>query len=135
MIRKLSEKGIHESALKKKMSSILHKRMGYRYNRYNNEQNNSVDLTNPIKIEDIFKNNVLKYENIKNPLRYQKNTKINTITTKTNQFEVIYDKLCNMLLIFFFNALSCIPFSLNLSIISLIFSSFSITCHSYRPVD
>ena len=96
IIDKLSEKGIHESALKKKMSSILHKRMGYRYNRYNNEQNNSVDLTNPIKIEDIFKNNVLKYENIKNPLRYQKNSKISIITSKTNQFEIIYDKLCNI---------------------------------------
>jgi hypothetical protein len=96
IIDKLSEKGIHESALKKKMSSILHKRMGYRYNRYNNDQNNSIDLSNPPKIEDIFNNNVLKYENIKNPLRYQKNTKINTITTKTNQFEVIYDKLCNI---------------------------------------
>ena len=96
IIDKLSEKGIHESALKKKMSSILHKRMGYRYNRYNNEQNNSVDLTNPIKIEDIFKNNVLKYENIKNPLRYQKNRKISIITSKTNQFEIIYDKLCNI---------------------------------------
>ena len=96
IIDKLSEKGIHESALKKKMSSILHKRMGYRYNRYNNEQNNSVDLTNPIKIEDIFKNNVLKYENIKNPLRYQKNSKISIITSKTNQYEIIYDKLCNI---------------------------------------
>jgi len=31
IIDKLSEKGIHESALKKKMSSILHKRMGYRF--------------------------------------------------------------------------------------------------------
>ena len=96
LIDKLSEKGIHESALKKKMSSILHKRMGYRYNRYNNDQNNSIDLTNPPKIEDIFKNNVLKYENIKNPLRYQKNSKISMITTKTNQYEIIYDKLCNI---------------------------------------
>ena len=96
LIDKLSEKGIHESALKKKMSSILHKRMGYRYNRYNNDQNNSIDLTNPPKIEDIFKNNVLKYENIKNPLRYQKNSKISIITTKTNQYEIIYDKLCNI---------------------------------------
>ena len=96
LIDKLSEKGLHESALKKKMSSILHKRMGYRYNRYNNDQNNSIDLTNPPKIEDIFKNNVLKYENIKNPLRYQKNSKISIITTKTNQYEIIYDKLCNI---------------------------------------
>ena len=96
IIDKLSEKGVHESALKKKMSSILHKRMGYRYNRYNNDQNNSIDLSNPPKLEDIFKNNVLKYENIKNPLRYQKNTKISTITVKTNQFEIIYDKLCNI---------------------------------------
>ena len=96
IIDKLCEKGVHESALKKKMSSILHKRMGYRYNRYNNDQNNSIDLNNPPKIEDIFKNNVLKYENIKNPLRYQKNCKINIITTKTNQYEIIYDKLCNI---------------------------------------
>ena len=96
IIDKLSEKGIHESALKKKMSSILHKRMGYRFNKYKNEENNNIDLTNPPKIEDIFKNNVLKYENIKNPLRYQKNTKISTITTKTNQYEIIYDKLCNI---------------------------------------
>jgi len=79
IIDKLSEKGVHESALKKKMSSILHKRMGYRYNRYNNDQNNSIDLSNPPKIEDIFNNNVLKYENIKNPLRYQKNSKISII--------------------------------------------------------
>ena len=96
IIDKLSEKGIHESALKKKMSSILHKRMGYRFNKYKNEENNNIDLSNPPKIEDIFKNNVLKYENIKNPLRYQKNTKISTITTKTNQYEIIYDKLCNI---------------------------------------
>ena len=96
IIDKLSEKGIHESALKKKMSSILHKRMGYRFNKYKNEENNNIDLSNPPKIEDIFNNNVLKYENIKNPLRYQKNSKINTITTKTNQFEIIYDKLCNI---------------------------------------
>ena len=96
IIDKLSEKGVHESNLKKKMSSILHKRMGYRYNRYNNDQNNSIDLNNPPKIEDIFKNNVLKYENIKNPLRYQKNSKISIITTKTNQYEIIYDKLCNI---------------------------------------
>ena len=96
IIDKLSEKGVHEIALKKKMSSILHKRMGYRYNRYNNDQNNSIDLSNPPKIEDIFKNNVLKYENIKNPLRYQKNSKISIITTKTNQYEIIYDKLCNI---------------------------------------
>ena len=96
IIDKLSEKGIHESALKKKMSSILHKRMGYRFNKYKNEENNNIDLTNPPKIEDIFKNNVLKYENIKNPLRYQKNTKISTITIKTNQYEIIYDKLCNI---------------------------------------
>ena len=96
IIDKLCEKGVHESSLKKKMSSILHKRMGYRYNRYNNDQNNSIDLNNPPKIEDIFKNNVLKYENIKNPLRYQKNCKINIITTKTNQYEIIYDKLCNI---------------------------------------
>ena len=96
IIDKLSEKGIHESALKKKMSSILHKRMGYRFNKYKNEENNNIDLSNPPKIEDIFKNNVLKYENIKNPLRYQKNTKIGTITTKTNQYEIIYDKLCNI---------------------------------------
>ena len=46
------------------MNSILHKRMSYRYNRYNNDQNNSLDLSNPPKIEEIFKNNVLKYENI-----------------------------------------------------------------------
>ena len=96
IIDKLSEKGIHESALKKKMSSILHKRMGYRFNKYKNEENNNIDLSNPPKIEDIFNNNVLKYENIKNPLRYQKNSKISTITTKTNQFEIIYDKLCNI---------------------------------------
>ena len=96
IIDKLSEKGIHESALKKKMSSILHKRMGYRFNKYKNEENNNIDLSNPPKIEDIFKNNVLKYENIKNPLRYQKNTKISTITIKTNQYEIIYDKLCNI---------------------------------------
>ena len=96
IIDKLSEKGIHESALKKKMSSILHKRMGYRFNKYKNEENNNIDLSNPPKIEDIFKNNVLKYENIKNPLRYQKNTKISTITSKTNQYEIIYDKLCNI---------------------------------------
>ena len=96
IIDKLSEKGIHESALKKKMSSILHKRMGYRFNKYKNEENNNIDLSNPPKIEDIFKNNVLKYENIKNPLRYQKNTKISTITTKTNQYDIIYDKLCNI---------------------------------------
>ena len=96
IIDKLSEKGIHESVLKKKMSSILHKRMGYRFNKYKNEENNNIDLSNPPKIEDIFNNNVLKYENIKNPLRYQKNSKINTITTKTNQFEIIYDKLCNI---------------------------------------
>ena len=96
IIDKLSEKGIHESTLKKKMSSILHKRMGYRFNKYKNEENNNIDLSNPPKIEDIFNNNVLKYENIKNPLRYQKNSKISTITTKTNQFEIIYDKLCNI---------------------------------------
>ena len=96
IIDKLSEKGIHESALKKKMNSILHKRMSYRYNRYNNDQNNSLDLSNPPKIEEIFKNNVLKYENIKNPLRYQKNAKMSIITTKTNQYEIIYDKLCNI---------------------------------------
>ena len=96
IIDKLSDKGIHESALKKKMSSILHKRMGYRFNKYKNEENNNIDLSNPPKIEDIFNNNVLKYENIKNPLRYQKNSKISTITTKTNQFEIIYDKLCNI---------------------------------------
>ena len=96
IIDKLSEKGIHESVLKKKMSSILHKRMGYRFNKYKNEENNNIDLSNPPKIEDIFNNNVLKYENIKNPLRYQKNSKISTITTKTNQFEIIYDKLCNI---------------------------------------
>ena len=96
IIDKLSEKGIHESALKKKMNSILHKRMSYRYNRYNNDQNNSLDLSNPPKIEEIFRNNVLKYENIKNPLRYQKNAKMSIITTKTNQYEIIYDKLCNI---------------------------------------
>ena len=96
IIDKLSEKGIHESALRKKMSSILHKRMGYRFNKYKNEENNNIDLSNPPKIEDIFNNNVLKYENIKNPLSYQKNSKISTITTKTNQFEIIYDKLCNI---------------------------------------
>ena len=59
IIDKLSEKGIHESALKKKMSSILHKRMGYRFNKYRNEENNNIDLSNPPKIEDIFMNNVL----------------------------------------------------------------------------
>ena len=96
IIDKLSEKGIHESALKKKMNSILHKRMSYRYNRYNNDQNNSLDLSNPPKIEEIFRNNVLKYENIKNPLRYRKNAKMSIITTKTNQYEIIYDKLCNI---------------------------------------
>ena len=42
IIDKLSEKGIHESALKKKMSSILHKRMGYRFNKYKNEENNNI---------------------------------------------------------------------------------------------
>ena len=96
LIDKLSEKGIHESALKKKMASICNKRMGYKNNRYNsnnNEQNNNQDITNPTSLEEIFKNKVLKYENIKNPLRYQKNSKINLITSKTNQYELIYDKL------------------------------------------
>ena len=101
LIDKLSEKGIHESALKKKMSSICNKRMGYKNNRYNsnnnnNEQNNNQDMTNPTSLEEIFKNKVLKYENIKNPLRYQKNNKITMITSKTNQYELIYDKLCNI---------------------------------------
>ena len=99
LIDKLSEKGIHESILKKKMTSICHKRMGYKNNRYNtnnNEQNNNQYGTNPTSLEEIFKNKVLKYENIKNPLRYQKNSKINTITSKTNQYDIIYDKLCNI---------------------------------------
>ena len=105
LIDKLSDKGVHESALKKKMSSICHKRMGYKNNRYNannnNNTNNNEDNNNQenkvISIEDIFKNKVLKYENIKNPLRYQKNSKINNIiTSKTNQYEIIYDKLCNI---------------------------------------
>ena len=99
LIDKLSEKGFHESVLKKKMTSICNKRMGYKNNRNNNnnnDQNNNQDSTNPLSLEDIFKNKVLKYENIKNPLRYQKNTKINLITTKTNQYELIYDKLCNI---------------------------------------
>jgi hypothetical protein len=104
LIDKLSDKGVHESALKKKMSSICHKRMGYKNNRYNNNNannNNNEDNNNQengvISIEDIFKNKVLKYENIKNPLRYQKNCKINNIiTSKTNQYEIIYDKLCNI---------------------------------------
>ena len=98
LIDKLSEKGIHESNLKKKMTSICNKRMGYKNNRNNNNNNdqNNQDSTNPISIEDIFKNKVLKYENFKNPLRYQKNSKIGLITTKTNQYEIIYDKLCNI---------------------------------------
>ena len=99
LIDKLSEKGIHESMLKKKMSSICHKRMGYKNNRYNinnNEQNNNQYSINPISLEEIFNNKVLKYENIKNPLRYQKNSKISTITLKTNQYDIIYDKLCNI---------------------------------------
>ena len=100
LIDKLSEKGIHESALKKKMSSICHKRMGYKNNKSNNTNNNNEENNNqdnsPISIEDIFKNKVLKYENIKNPLRYQKNSKISLITSKTNQYEIIYDKLCDI---------------------------------------
>ena len=97
LIDKLSEKGIHESALKKKMTSICHKRMGYRNNRYNNnDQNNNQDNSNPLSIKDIFKNKVLKYENTKNPLRYLKNNKITLITKNTNQYELIYDKLCNI---------------------------------------
>ena len=98
LIDKLSDKGIHESNLKKKMTSICNKRMGYKNNRNNNNNNdqNNQDSTNPISIEDIFKNKVLKYENFKNPLRYQKNSKIVLITTKTNQYEIIYDKLCNI---------------------------------------
>jgi len=98
LIDKLSDKGIHESALKKKMTSICNKRMGYRSNRYNNNnnQNNNQENNAPLSLEDIFKNKVLKYENIKNPLRYLKNNKIGLITAKTNQYELIYDKLCNI---------------------------------------
>ena len=99
LIDKLSEKGVHESVLKKKMTSICNKRMGYKNNRYNSNNNNDQnvnDSSNPISLEEIFKNKVLKYENIKNPLRYQKNSKIGLITSKTNQYELIYDKLCNI---------------------------------------
>jgi len=102
LIDKLSEKGIHESILKKKMNSISHKRMGFKNNRYNsnlnnnNEQNNNQENTKPMTLEEIFNNKVIKYENIKNPLRYQKNNKISIITSKTNQYDIIYDKLCNI---------------------------------------
>ncbi len=70
--------------------------MGYKNNKNNNNEENNDQDNSPISIEDIFKNKVLKYENIKNPLRYQKNSKICLITSKTNQYEIIYDKLFNI---------------------------------------
>ena len=96
LMNQLSEKGIHESALKHKLKNICTKKIGYyrnsRYhkeNKENNETNNDISM----KLEDIFNKQVLKYENFKNPLRYIKSNKTAKITKDTKQFDLICEKI------------------------------------------
>ena len=68
LIDKLSDKGIEESELKNKLNKI-YKKLTSTSNKSKNEDN---DIIITDKIEDIFENKSLKYDNNKNPLKNDK---------------------------------------------------------------
>ena len=101
IIDKLSEKGIEELRLKNKLVQVA-KKFKNKNDSENKENKIIVDEENKIQkennkneitIEDIFKNQVLKYQNSKNPIGNDKQYKIVFITEKTNQYEPISEKL------------------------------------------
>ena len=85
LINKLSEKGIEELELKNKLNKIYKKMIP--------SKNKSDKLFCEKNIEDIFKNQALKYDNIKNPLRMDKLSKSTFISNNTNIYQLISEKI------------------------------------------
>ena len=111
LIDRLSEKGIEELKLRKKLT-LVEKKMKKTNNSNNKDkdkenkiiedeenkmkiekENNNSDNLKEVSVDDIFKNKVLKYENKKNPIGNDKQIKINFITEKTNQYESISERM------------------------------------------
>ena len=85
LINKLSEKGIEELELKNKLNKI--------YKKMITSKNKNDKLFCEKNLEDIFKNQALKYDNIKNPLRMDKLSKSTFISNNTNIYQLISEKI------------------------------------------
>ena len=87
LIEKLSYSKMNEKELKTNLVKI-HKEI-----KNNNNETNKTQTLNNINIEDIFKNNTLKYVNTKNQMI---NEKSNKNSKKNNEYEKIDEKLCKI---------------------------------------
>ena len=85
LIDKLSDKGIEELELKNKLKII--------YKKFNTNKKNENKKLFQENIEDIFKNQSLKYENIKNPLCYDKSNKSIFVTNKESIYLLVSEQI------------------------------------------
>jgi len=85
LINKLSEKGIEELELKNKLNKIYKKMIP--------SKNKNEKLFCEKNLEDIFKNQALKYDNIKNPLRMDKLSKSTFISNNSNIYQLISEQI------------------------------------------
>ena len=85
LIDKLSDKGIEELELKNKLKII--------YKKFNNNKKNENKKLFSESIEDIFKNQTLKYDNIKNPLCADKSNKSIFIINKESIYILASERI------------------------------------------
>ena len=98
LIDRMSDKGIEEIKLKKKLILVdkamkNSKNSENKENKIINDEDNKKMNEENININTIFNNQVLKYENKNNPIGNDKQIKIIVITEKTNQYEPISERI------------------------------------------
>ena len=88
LIDKLSDKGIEELDLKIKLKNIYKKLTLNKNKNENNDKKISME-----KIQDIFKNKTLKYDNSKNPLITEKLSKSIFITSSSSLYSLVSEQI------------------------------------------